>query len=61
MKAIVTSITGQDGASLTQLLLEKGYTPCGIYHRPSSVVFWCEPCRMAVEAGVNRNEQGFSF
>ena len=40
MKAIVTGVTGQDGAYLTQLLLEKGYTVYGTYRRTSSVNFW---------------------
>jgi len=39
-KAIVTGITGQDGAYLAQLLLEKGYTVFGTYRRTSSVNFW---------------------
>jgi len=39
-KAIVTGITGQDGAYLAQLLLEKGYTVYGAYRRTSSVNFW---------------------
>jgi len=39
-KAIVTGITGQDGAYLTQLLLEKNYTVYGTYRRTSSVNFW---------------------
>jgi GDPmannose 4,6-dehydratase len=39
-KAIITGITGQDGAYLTQLLLEKGYTVYGTYRRTSSVNFW---------------------
>jgi GDPmannose 4,6-dehydratase len=39
-KAIVTGITGQDGAYLAQLLLEKGYTVYGTYRRTSSVNFW---------------------
>jgi len=38
--AIVTGITGQDGAYLTQLLLEKGYLVTGAYRRTSSVNFW---------------------
>lgn len=38
--AIVTGITGQDGAYLTELLLEKGYTVFGTYRRTSSVNFW---------------------
>lgn len=39
-KAIVTGITGQDGAYLAQLLLEKGYAVYGTYRRTSSVNFW---------------------
>ncbi|MDI9247168.1 GDP-mannose 4,6-dehydratase [Stenotrophomonas sp. RS-48] len=39
-KAIITGITGQDGAYLTQLLLEKGYEVHGTYRRTSSVNFW---------------------
>lgn len=39
-RAIITGITGQDGAYLTQLLLEKGYTVYGTYRRTSSVNFW---------------------
>lgn len=38
--AIITGITGQDGAYLTQLLLEKGYKVYGTYRRTSSVNFW---------------------
>src|SRR3990167_6230978 len=38
--AIVTGITGQDGAYLAQLLLEKGYKVFGTYRRTSSVNFW---------------------
>ena len=37
---IITGITGQDGAYLAQLLLEKGYTVYGTYRRTSSVNFW---------------------
>lgn len=39
-KAIITGISGQDGAYLAQLLLEKGYTVYGTYRRTSSVNFW---------------------
>lgn len=39
-KAIITGVTGQDGAYLTQLLLEKGYEVYGTYRRTSSVNFW---------------------
>jgi GDPmannose 4,6-dehydratase len=38
--AIVTGITGQDGAYLTELLLSKGYKVVGTYRRTSSVNFW---------------------
>ncbi|MFP1729530.1 GDP-mannose 4,6-dehydratase [Lonsdalea quercina] len=38
--AVVTGITGQDGAYLAELLLEKGYTVYGTYRRTSSVNFW---------------------
>lgn len=39
-KAIVTGISGQDGAYLAQLLLEKGYKVYGTFRRTSSVNFW---------------------
>ena len=38
--AIVTGITGQDGAYLAELLLGKGYKVFGTYRRTSSVNFW---------------------
>lgn len=38
--AIVTGITGQDGAYLAELLLSKGYIVFGTYRRTSSVNFW---------------------
>lgn len=38
--AIVTGITGQDGAYLAELLLGKGYVVHGTYRRTSSVNFW---------------------
>lgn len=38
--AIITGVTGQDGAYLTQLLLERGYRVYGTYRRTSSVNFW---------------------
>ncbi|MDN0076844.1 GDP-mannose 4,6-dehydratase [Crenobacter sp. SG2303] len=38
--AIITGITGQDGAYLAELLLEKGYSVYGTYRRTSSVNFW---------------------
>ncbi len=39
-KALVTGISGQDGAYLSELLLEKGYTVYGAFRRTSSVNFW---------------------
>ncbi len=38
--ALITGVTGQDGAYLSQLLLDKGYTVYGAYRRTSSVNFW---------------------
>ncbi|WBY03429.1 GDP-mannose 4,6-dehydratase [Ramlibacter tataouinensis] len=38
--AIITGITGQDGAYLAELLLSKGYQVYGTYRRTSSVNFW---------------------
>lgn len=40
INAIITGITGQDGAYLAQLLLEKGYTVYGTYRRTASTNFW---------------------
>lgn len=39
-KAIITGITGQDGAYLAALLLAKGYAVCGVYRRVSTPNFW---------------------
>ena len=39
-KAIITGITGQDGAYLAQMLLEKGYEVYGTFRRTASVLFW---------------------
>ncbi|HET7610329.1 MAG TPA: GDP-mannose 4,6-dehydratase [Rhodanobacteraceae bacterium] len=38
--ALITGVSGQDGAYLTQLLLAKGYKVYGAYRRTSSVNFW---------------------
>jgi GDPmannose 4,6-dehydratase len=49
--AIVTGVTGQDGAYLVSLLLKKGYQVYGTYRRTSSVNFW-----RLDELGVTNNE-----
>lgn len=38
--AVITGITGQDGAYLAQILLEKGYVVYGTFRRVSTVNFW---------------------
>ena len=38
--AIVTGISGQDGAYLAENLLNRGYRVYGTYRRTSSVNFW---------------------
>jgi len=48
--AVVTGITGQDGAYLAELLLGKGYTVYGTYRRTSSVNFW-----RIEELGLDKN------
>lgn len=49
-KAIITGITGQDGAYLAELLLEKGYEVYGTYRRTASVNFW-----RIEELGIEKN------
>jgi len=39
-RALITGITGQDGAYLARLLLNKGYEVYGTYRRVSSPNFW---------------------
>lgn len=39
-RALITGITGQDGAYLAELLLSKGYEVFGTFRRTSSVNFW---------------------
>ena len=39
-KALITGITGQDGAYLAQFLLDKGYEVYGTYRRLSTPNFW---------------------
>ena len=53
-KALITGITGQDGAYLAQLLLEKGYQVTGTYRRSSSVNFWRIE-ELGIEAHPNLN------
>jgi GDPmannose 4,6-dehydratase len=50
--AIVTGISGQDGAYLSQLLLDKGYKVYGAYRRTSSVNFW-----RIQELGIDKHPQ----
>ncbi|MFZ2414224.1 MAG: GDP-mannose 4,6-dehydratase, partial [Candidatus Cryosericum sp.] len=38
--ALVTGITGQDGAYLAQLLLDKGYRVVGLHRRSSTTNTW---------------------
>ena len=38
--AIITGVTGQDGAYLSELLLAKGYKVYGTFRRTSSINFW---------------------
>ena len=40
MRALVTGVTGQDGAYLADCLLSKGYDVYATYRRTSSVNFW---------------------
>jgi GDPmannose 4,6-dehydratase len=49
-KAIITGITGQDGAYLASFLLDKGYMVYGTYRRTSSVNFW-----RIEELGISNN------
>ncbi|KAA0072048.1 GDP-mannose 4,6-dehydratase [Rhodanobacter sp. T12-5] len=48
--ALITGITGQDGAYLAELLLGKGYRVYGTYRRTSSVNFW-----RIEELGIDKN------
>ena len=40
MRALITGITGQDGAYLASFLLNKGYKVYGTYRRLSTPNFW---------------------
>jgi GDPmannose 4,6-dehydratase len=50
-RAVITGITGQDGAYLSQLLLDKGYEVYGTFRRTSSVNFW-----RIEELGIQNNK-----
>ena len=39
-KALITGVTGQDGAYLSELLLKKGYKVYGTFRRVSTPNFW---------------------
>ena len=52
--ALITGITGQDGAYLAQLLLEKGYQVTGTFRRSSSVNFW-RIAELGIEQHPNLN------
>ena len=39
-KALITGVTGQDGAYLAKLLLDKGYKVYGAYRRTTGISFW---------------------
>lgn len=47
---IITGITGQDGAYLAELLLNKGYIVLGTYRRTASTNFW-----RIKELGINKH------
>lgn len=49
-RAIITGITGQDGAYLAELLLGKGYKVYGTYRRTASTNFW-----RIEELGIDRH------
>ena len=38
--SVITGVTGQDGAYLSQELLKRGHTVFGAFRRTSSVNFW---------------------
>jgi len=40
LKALISGVTGQDGAYLSKLLLDKGYEVYGMYRRTSNPNFW---------------------
>ncbi len=57
-KAVLTGITGQDGAYLAQLLLDKGYTVFGTY-RLSSSTKYCLIEELGNEKNQNLNKDEY--
>ena len=57
--ALITGVTGQDGAYLAQFLLNKGYQVHGLVARRSSDTLWRlrELITMMVEADLRRVAQ----
>ena len=51
-RVMITGITGQDGAYLAKLLLEKGYEVIGVHRRSASVNLW-----RLLELGIDRQVQ----
>ena len=51
-KALITGITGQDGAYLAEFLLGKGYKVYGTFRRTSTPNFW-RLCYLGIENKVN--------
>lgn len=51
-RALVTGVSGQDGAYLAKLLLEQGYEVIGAYRRSSSSILW-----RLEELGVRKDVQ----
>lgn len=49
-RALITGVTGQDGAYLTKLLLEKDYIVYGTFRRTSTINFW-----RLIEIGVKEH------
>lgn len=55
-RALITGITGQDGAFLSQFLLEKNYEVYGAYRRSSSPITW-----RLNELGIENDVKMISF
>ncbi len=50
--ALITGVTGQDGAYLAKFLLDKGYEVYGIFRRVSTPNFWRLQA-LGIESKVN--------